>query len=630
MCGITGYIGNSNKTYYLLLKGLKQLQNRGYDSAGICTINENTLILNKFASNNNETGINKLEKIKHNCSNIGIGHTRWATHGFKTDINSHPHLCMYNEIAIVHNGIIENFAILKKKLIKHKYTFKSETDSEVIVNLLSYEWKKNNNFKMAINNTINQLEGTYALCILNIKIPKKLFCVCNGSPLLISKTEKECYIASEQSGLMLQTNSYICIQNKDIIEISINEKNNIEIKTNKKYINKEKHSNNISKTFAPYKNWMIKEIYEQTDVYDRCLNFGARILNNKVKLGGLEIKNEELKEINNIILLGCGTSYYSGLTCISYFKTLCNFNTIQIFDGADFSENDIPKIGNTAFILLSQSGETKDLHRCINIGRKNNILLIGVVNVVDSLISRETDCGCYLNAGREVAVASTKSFFAQCIVLSLISIWFSQIQNINHNIRNNFIKDLRKLKFNLQNVLHNEKIYDKISKLLYKKNNLFILGKGKNIAIAKEGSLKIKEVCYIHAEGYSGSSLKHGPFGLLTKGFPVILIDTISEYYSKMNNVYNEVKCREADIILITNNNIINEVIKENTNIENKSNQNKEQYKNIEEIIKIPYNNTYSNLLSIIPIQIIAYKISLLKGINPDFPRNLAKVVTVE
>ena len=202
MCGIVGYIGNGKKSYYLLLEGLKQLQNRGYDSAGICTINDNTLILNKFASNNNETGINKLEKIKYKKSNIGIGHTRCKIHGSKTDINSHPHLCMYNEIAIVHNGIIENFLTLKNKLIKHKYTFKSETDSEVIVNLLSYEWKKNNDFKIAINNTINQLEGTYALCIFNITIPNKLFCVCNGSPLLISKT-KECYIASEQV-LMLQ------------------------------------------------------------------------------------------------------------------------------------------------------------------------------------------------------------------------------------------------------------------------------------------------------------------------------------------------------------------------------------------------------------------------------------------
>lgn len=320
------------------------------------------------------------------------------------------------------------------------------------------------------------------------------------------------------------------------------------------------------------------------------------------------MKKDKLIEVDNLILLGCGTSYFAGLTSINYFKDLCNFNTVQIFDGADFNENDIPRNGKSALILLSQSGETKDLHRCIEIGRKNDLIIIGVVNVVDSLIARESDCGCYLNAGREVAVASTKSFTSQVILLSMIAIWFSQINNINENKRIRYIQDLRRLELDIKNTLNNAENYKQYLKFIENKKSIFILGKGNIRAIAREGSLKIKEVSYIHAEGYSGSSLKHGPFGLLEKGFPVILLDTNDNHYNKMSNVYEEIKSRYAEIITISNNNSLD---RENT-------------------IIIPYNKTYSNILTIIPLQILSYELSLLKGINPDFPRNLAKVVTVE
>ena len=259
-------------------------------------------------------------------------------------------------------------------------------------------------------------------------------------------------------------------------------------------------------------------------------------------------------------------------------------------------------------LLLSQSGETKDLHRCIKIGKDNDLFLIGVVNVVDSLIARETNCGCYLNAGREMAVASTKSFTSQCILLSMIAIWFAQINDINSNKRLQYINDLRNLEQDIKNILDNGEHYKIIADKLYEKNSIFILGKGNIEAIAKEASLKIKEVTYIHAEGYSGSSLKHGPFGLLEKGYPVILIDTNENHYNKMNNVYEEVSSRHASVFTITNNN---------------------DYQR-DNLIMIPFNNTYNNILSIIPLQLISYEISIKKNINPDFPRNLAKVVTVE
>ena len=598
-------IGIKN-AYKIILEGLIQLQNRGYDSAGISTLSNDSEFFKKYASNKN-SALDKLKK--HNSDNlIGIGHTRWATHGPKTDINSHPHFDNENKICLVHNGIIENYLIIKDKLVKEGYTFISQTDTEIIVNLISFNYKKIKNFEKAIIESIKELEGTYALCILNNSEPNKLYCIRHGSPILVSYDDNSAIIASEQSGLIGASNSYICLNNNDLC---ILEKKNdkLEIQTKNNYQKKVLIQENVKLTPYPYNHWMLKEIFEQKESIKRAISNGGRLLNNnQVKLGGLHMKKDKLIEVDNLILLGCGTSYFAGLTSINYFKDLCNFNTVQIFDGADFNENDIPRNGKSALILLSQSGETKDLHRCIEIGRKNDLIIIGVVNVVDSLIARESDCGCYLNAGREVAVASTKSFTSQVILLSMIAIWFSQIKNINENKRIRYIQDLRRLELDIKNTLNNAENYKQYLKFIENKNSIFILGKGNIRAIAREGSLKIKEVSYVHAEGYSGSSLKHGPFGLLEKGFPVILLDTNDNHYNKMLNVYEEIKSRYAEIITISNNNSLD---RENT-------------------IIIPYNKTYSNILTIIPLQILSYELSLLKGINPDFPRNLAKVVTVE
>ena len=354
---------------------------------------------------------------------------------------------------------------------------------------------------------------------------------------------------------------------------------------------------------------MIKEIIEQKESSLRAISLGGRLLNNNsVRLGGLEDNKEHLLKTDNLILLGCGTSYFAGLTSLKYFKELCDFNFVHIIDGAEFNEYDIPKIGNTSVILLSQSGETKDLHRCINIARKNDLFIVGVVNVVDSLIARESDCGCYLNAGREVAVASTKSFTSQVIILSMIAIWFSQNKNINNIKRKRYITDLRNIHNDINTILTKKDEYKKIIPYLVNKNSIFILGKGYLEAIAKEGSLKIKEVTYIHAEGYSGSSLKHGPFGLLEKDFPVILIDTDCNHNAKMTNVYEETKSRHAKVITITNNLDYDR----------------------DDMYIIPNNKTFNNILSVIPFQLLSYYLSIEKGYNPDFPRNLAKVVTVE
>jgi len=616
MCGIVGILSINHNCINYLLEGLKQLENRGYDSAGICCINNNNeTIIQKYASDH-ISALYKLEQNKEvfDTSTIGIGHTRWATHGGKTDINSHPHVSSDNLFIIVHNGIIENYVTLKQMLINKNYTFMSDTDSEVIANLLSYNYKSNKNVNGniidAITKTINMLEGTWGICILCIDNPNTLYCTKNGSPILVGVNEQCAMVVSEKSAFDEEIKKYIILNNNDVCIIKLIN-TTINITTTHEY-NFITTTDTIHKpTLGIYPHWTLKEIYEQRVTTLRAISFGGRLLsNNSVKLGGLDMNKSALIQINNIILLGCGTSYNAGMCGLHYFKEICNFNCIYLIDGADFNINDIPKNGKTALILLSQSGETKDLHRCINIAKTYNLFTIGVINVVDSLIAREVDCGCYLNAGKEVAVASTKSFTSQCIILSMIAIWFSQIHNINENIRNEYISDL-KLFNNHVNILledleqkidNNLHIFDNI-------NNCFILGKGNCEPIAKEGSLKIKEISYIHSEGYSTSSLKHGPFALLDKNFPVILIAPKDQHLVKNINAYYEIKSRYSPIIIISNNN---------------------EFNNIDNVLFIPYNKSYNNLLCSIVLQMIAYKLSVNKGINPDIPKNLAKVVTVE
>jgi glucosamine--fructose-6-phosphate aminotransferase (isomerizing) len=334
--------------------------------------------------------------------------------------------------------------------------------------------------------------------------------------------------------------------------------------------------------------------------------------NSQVKLGGLEQNIDKLKNINNIILLGCGTSYHAGLYGSYFLKTLCNFYSVQVFDGAELNEYDIPKNGKCAFVLISQSGETKDLHRCIEIAKENNIITIGIVNVVDSLIAREVDCGIYCNAGREMGVASTKAFTCQVVCLSMLAIWFAQIHNLNEYKRIKIIKDLHNLSNDYKNTIYtcNEEIKDLANKFI-KYNNLFLLGKGTDEYVAKEGSLKIKEISYIHSEGYSSSSLKHGPFALLDEDFPTIIINSCEEHTSKIINCFEEVHSRNSPILFITN----------NYNI---------QLKKDCHLINICKNNSFSSLIAMIPLQLLAYYLSIYKNINPDIPKNLAKVVTVE
>lgn len=610
MCGIFAMISKKkipiNK---FLLNGLRQLQNRGYDSAGICTISENSFEVIKYASEN-VNAISKIEKKidMEELSTLGISHTRWATHGGKTDKNSHPHVSYDGKIYLVHNGIIENFDTIKKFLVSKEITFQSQTDTEVIANLLAYNYSQNPDFTEALQQTLNELQGTWGLVILNVDHPNTMYCVKHGSPLLIGENDDYVMATSEQSGFHGMVNNYFVLESNDICKIRI-KNDTITVRTEKKYKTKNILQNNFKLTPEPYPHWTLSEMHEQVESVKRAISFGGRLMNtDQVRLGGLDDNIEILRRIDNLILLGCGTSYFAGMIGLKFLKDLTELNTVSLYDGAEFTAQDIPKMGNTAVILLSQSGETLDLHRCIAISREHDLFLIGVVNVVDSLIAREVDCGCYLNAGREVGVASTKAFTSQVVILSMISIWFAQMKKINKHKRRKYIDCLRQLPKHFEETISASKKLKDLYISFFNSDHLFILGKNKSEAIAKEGSLKIKEISYIHAEGYSGSSLKHGPFALLCKDFPVVLVMPKNKDFDKMKNAYQEIKSRGAKILCITDDDKFESIHK----------------------ITIVHNEIFSDLLSIIPIQFAAYFLSVHKGYNPDQPRNLAKVVTVE
>ena len=636
MCGITAGLGVDN-IYSLLLLSLGQLQNRGYDSAGIATIDttldnvQNTIVINKYASTIQNSAIDKLQQVEPPNSRIGIGHTRWATHGPKTDLNSHPHLSSDEKVCIVHNGIIENYSLLKQNLLEAGYTFKSQTDSEVIANLISQKLTETKDIQQAIQITVSMLEGTWGLAIICTDYPKNLYCTRHGSPLLVSYNEEFAMVTSEQVGFCGKVNNYLVLDDGDICSITSNN-NTIRVDTVHQYQFMNINTNETCITPDPYPHWTIKEIHEQIDSSLRAISLGGRLLSsNTVKLGGLDKCREKLQEIDNLILLGCGTSYHAALVGVYYFRDLCHFNTVQLFDGAEFHTRDIPRKGRTAFILLSQSGETADLIRCISLIRLTDAIIIGIVNVVDSQIAREVDCGCYLNAGREVGVASTKSFTSQVILLSMVAIWFSQHKEINVEKRTRYVCDLRNLYLDIEACLKTTENTCKSITETFHYNNCFILGKGICEAIAREGSLKIKEISYIHSEAYSSGSLKHGPFALLDKSFPVIILDITETHRSKNENAIHEIASRGAPIYCITdkkpdrvNNNVNHANSSNNGNNGNNCNNDHINY------IYLNKNKTYGELLSIIPLQYISYYLAINRGINPDYPKNLAKVVTVE
>ena len=661
MCGICGYIGYETSFNYGYL-GILKLLNRGYDSVGITTINkDNTFMTHKYASDDREMADSKIIRQQHlHDGTISILHSRWRTIGAKSDVNSHPHLDCRNKFSIVHNGIIENYAVLRKMLTTFGYKFVSETDTEVIANMISFEYSNldyenanqkvgyHDNIVKAIRDALAQIEGTYALAILCVDTPNTMYCVRHGSPLLIGYSSRSgppedssrsgppkdnedssfMMVASECHGFDKKINKYVSLKSNDIVSLhKIDGKVTMKSHGKVEYNLLTKCCANLTSDAvspAPFEHWTIKEIHEQSVSCVNAIGNGGRIpTNEEVKLGGLDTKRDAILKSENIILLGCGTSYHAGLLVTALFKSLRIFNTVQIFDGAEFTENDMPIKGQTCYIFISQSGETKDLHRCLEMIKTINSekIIIGVINTVESLIAREVDCGVYLNCGREIAVASTKAFTSQVIALSLIAAWFSQ--NTSNSIKVNdptnswmlasqlghVILKIRRMPNDiLKTIETNTEMCKKIAVYLKNCPSIFLLGKDTYYSVAREGALKLKEIGYIHAEGYSSAALKHGPYALLTPGFPVILFVPNDATFLRNQAIHDELKSRDAIIIGVSD---------------------RELPETYDFSLIVPAGG-YTEILMTILTQMIAYYLSVEKGINPDYPRNIAKVLSTD
>jgi glucosamine--fructose-6-phosphate aminotransferase (isomerizing) len=640
MCGISVVLSKqkNKKAIPLLLTSLEQLQNRGYDSFGLSSIidSETPFNIHKVACTSSVKNFEYFkEKTKDIESNVVMGHTRWATHGIISDENAHPHVSMTGTISLVHNGIIENYKSIKALLIENGYIFNSQTDSEVIANLIDYHYTiLNEKIEDAIQTAIHELSGTYGLAIQCLDYPENTYIIRNGSPLLVGENDDYIMATSEVSGFVNQMKHYYTLTNNDLICFSLKEG----IKSKKTQLKKmECRNENIVLTPAPYPHWTLKEIHEQKDSLLRATNNGGRILLNKIKLGGIGIVRDYIREIENILLIGCGTSLHACQIGAFYLKKYqCGIvNHISVFDAAEFTPSDIPKRGKSLVIIISQSGETMDLHRVLPFVKERGCLTMGIINVVDSLIAREVHCGIYMNAGRENAVASTKSFTSSLIILKMFSLWFYQEYMISEsfmfpsspsNSQSHLLREYEPICNNIRNVIEQvgtlnsfsdeNEVFTPTMVERLNQENIFILGKGKMECVAKEAALKLKEICYIHAEAYSGSALKHGPFALLKEGFPVIfLID--KENKDKMLNAYQEVKSRKAYCLVISELPLFTNDVDVDVDV-----------KNI--FIRIPENGDIQEILYMVVLQHLCYSISQRRGINPDNPRNLAKVVTVE
>lgn len=609
MCGIIGFVGNEDSVNYLI-DGLCILENRGYDSAGIATISpEKTLTATKFASRGTSDAIATLKEhgAAHVGHKLGIGHTRWATHGGKTDANAHPHLDAKNRVAVVHNGVIENYQELKGELQAHGITFKSETDTEVIAQLIGKFLDDGLALPDAVKAALQKLEGTWGLGVVSPLLPDTIITARNGSPIVIGLAPGKAFIASEPAAFGMATRDFISLQNGEMAMVRA-DGSGLDLTRVEKA-----PDDVIVSTPAPFPHWTIKEILEQPEAVKRTLNHGARIKDDvSVKLGGLESRAEELLSIRHLVIAACGTSYHAGLYGALAMRAMKSFQTVQVVDASELTAHHFPMSG-AGLLVISQSGETKDVHRAVMLAENLGVPSFSVVNAVGSLIARSTKCGVYLNAGREHAVASTKAFITQVTALELVATWFAEKRDMEVNRRRTLLEDLRRLPTNIQMTFGVREQCKAIAASLMNAEHLFVLGKGAGEPIAREGALKIKEITYLHAEGYPGGALKHGPFALIAEGTPVVLLILNDRHAGLMKTAAEEVKARGARNIIITDEPSLAKGIADPA-----------------DVITIPADGVLTGLLAAVPLQCIAYELAVMKGINPDKPRNLAKAVTVD
>lgn len=605
MCGIVGYIGNQ-KAVPILIDGLNKLEYRGYDSAGIATLEENRIVVTK--DNGRVKNLENLLKSFNSNSRIGIAHTRWATHGKPNKTNSHPHLDNSGKIAVVHNGIIENYSDIKKFLIDNGYKFVSDTDTEVIPNLISYYYKSNDLLD-AISLTCKDLKGSFAIEVLCVDIPNKILVAKKDSPLVIGISENANYIASDIPAILSYTKDFYLLKDNEIAEVysdKINFYNFNLDKLSKKLEKVTWDASSIEKN--GYEDFMLKEINEQPKSIRETIGF--KLDKENVELENIDFTKDYLSKINKIYIVACGTAMHAGLAVKPTIEKICKI-PVEVDVASEFRYRNPLINENTLAIFISQSGETADTISALKLAKEKGATTLAISNVIGSSITREADIFLYTHAGLEIAVASTKAYTAQVVLLNIIAIYFAEIlESADKKLLNELKNDLLELPNKLDTILKNNDEIIKIAKDIYNKNDIFFLGRGIDYTVAMEGSLKLKEISYIHSEAYPAGELKHGPIALIDEGFPVISIITDEKLSEKTISNVQEVISRGAKTIVVTN---------------------QEINKNFDYTIKIPSTNKLlSPILSVIPLQLLSYYVAKEKRLDVDKPRNLAKSVTVE
>lgn len=581
MCGIIGYVGKKRCSIDVIIDGLKHLEYRGYDSAGIAYVKDNNVVIER------EVGrISNLENVlKKDTSHIGIGHTRWATHGKPTKENAHPH--KVGNITLVHNGIIDNFMELKSTLMSEGYTFKSDTDTEVAAAYIDSLYKENNDMIKSLSICVNKFLGSYAFGIINELETDVLYALRKDSPLIIGVGENENFIASDVPSILKYTNKYIDIENDEIVkitkdEVTVYDKNcNI---INKEISVFEGDANLVEKN--GYETYMLKEIHEEAEVIKKTSEASIDF---------------DITKYDEIDIVACGSAYHAGLVGKYMIEKLCNIK-VNVCIASEYQYDKHFYKGKTLVIAISQSGETADTKKCVNIANDMDVDTLGIVNVKGSSIARICKHVIYTLAGPEIAVATTKAYLAQITTLILLAVKNSK-EKIN-------TEDLQKLPYYIETLINKD--YTSLANMLYTKDDIYFIGRGIDYALCMEGSLKLKEISYIHSEAYAAGELKHGTISLISEGTPVIVVATSDELYLKTISNAKEVKARGAYVILVTDKEVINEGV-------------------YDELISIPkVTEELRPILTIIPLQLISYEVAKLKGNDIDKPKNLAKSVTVE
>ncbi|UGS20611.1 glutamine--fructose-6-phosphate transaminase (isomerizing) [Flavobacterium cyclinae] len=615
MCGIVGYIGKRD-AYSVIIKGLHRLEYRGYDSAGIVLYDGNELKLSKTKGKVSDLEA-KAQEENTTIGKIGMGHTRWATHGVPNDVNSHPHFSNSGKLVIIHNGIIENYEPLKQELIKRGYTFKSDTDTEVLVNLIE-EVKKKENCKLghAVQIALNQVIGAYAIAVIDVEKPDEIIVARLGSPLAIGIGEEEFFIASDATPFIEYTSNAIYLEDEEMAIVRLHKPLKVrKIKDDSlvdPYIQElQLNLEQIEK--GGYDHFMMKEIYEQPSVIKDT--YRGRLLANKgiVQMSGVEDNLEKFLNAKRILVVACGTSWHAGLVAEYIIEEFSRI-PVEVEYASEFRYRNPIINKDDVVIAISQSGETADTLAAIKLAKENGAFVFGVCNVVGSSISRETHAGAYTHAGPEIGVASTKAFTTQITILTLLALRLAKAKGtLSNSDYQRYLLELELIPEKVEEALLTNDIAKKIAEIYKDASNCLYLGRGYNFPVALEGALKLKEISYIHAEGYPAAEMKHGPIALIDEHMPVIVIAPNKGHYDKVVSNIQEIKSRSGKIIAV--------VTKGDTQVKALA----------DHVIEIPETNEpFTPLLTTIPLQLLSYHIAVLRGCNVDQPRNLAKSVTVE